>query len=108
MRLRAQPAPAAHDSEPEDPALLDGLRCGDFTALATAFDLWHRRVRVLARRLLAEDAAAEDVVQEVFAALPRAARRFDGRARLEGFVLGIAIKRIRRHRRAALRRRRAL
>lgn len=108
MQSRAQQAPAGSDSGPLDPALLDGLRRGELTALATAFDLWHRRVRVLARRLLGEDAAAEDVVQEVFAALPRAARRFDGRARLEEFVLGIAIKRIRRHRRAALRRRRAL
>jgi RNA polymerase sigma-70 factor (ECF subfamily) len=106
MRAGTQSAPTAGAAG--DAALLDGLRHGDLTALAAAFDLWHQRVRVLARRLLAEDAASEDVVQEVFAALPHASRRFDGRAPLESFVLGIAIKRIRRHRRAALRRRRAL
>jgi RNA polymerase sigma-70 factor, ECF subfamily len=35
-------------------------------------------------------------------------RRFRGDADLETFLLGIAVKRVRRHRRAALRRRRAL
>ncbi len=65
-------------------------------------------MRVLARRLLSDPAAAEDVVQDVFTALPRAVRRFRGEADLETFLLGIAVKGVRRHQRAALRRRRAL
>ncbi len=88
--------------------MLAGLRAGDLTMLAAAFDHWHQRVRVLARRLLSDDAAAEDVVQDVFTALPTATRGFRGEAGLETFVLGIAVKRVRRHRRAALRRQRAL
>ena len=91
-----------------DDALLLGLRAGDVTVLAVAFDRWHQRVRVLARRLLSDDAAAEDVVQDVFTVLPSAARSFRADAGLESFVLGIAVKRVRRHRRAALRRQRAL
>jgi RNA polymerase sigma-70 factor (ECF subfamily) len=88
--------------------LVDALADGDLAALAAAFDRWHQRVRVLARRLLSDPAAAEDVVQDVFTALPRAVRRFRGDADLETFLLGIAVKGVRRHRRAALRRRRAL
>jgi RNA polymerase sigma-70 factor (ECF subfamily) len=95
-------------SAPDDPSLVAALGAGDLAALATAFDRWHQRVRVLARRLLSDPAAAEDVVQDVFTALPRSARRFRGDAALETFLLGIAVKRVRHHRRAALRRRKAL
>jgi RNA polymerase sigma-70 factor (ECF subfamily) len=103
--LAALPAPDGADDEA---ALVDDLRRGDVDALARAFDRWHARVRVLARRLLSDAAAAEDVVQEVFATLPRAAGRFRGDADLAGFILGMAVKRARRHRRAAARRVRAL
>jgi RNA polymerase sigma-70 factor (ECF subfamily) len=99
--------PAAHPTAETDDAIVAGLRAGRLDALARAFDRWHQRVRVLARRLL-WDAAAEDVVQETFAALPRAVARFRGEVDLEAFVLGIAVKQARRHHRAAARRRRAL
>jgi RNA polymerase sigma factor (sigma-70 family) len=61
-------------------------------------------VRVLARRLLSDDAADEDVVQEAFTALPRAVRHFRGEVDLETFLLAIAVKRARHHQRAAARR----
>jgi RNA polymerase sigma-70 factor, ECF subfamily len=108
MFERAQQTTAGQAPNSGEGALLDGLREGDLAALASAFDRWHQRVRVLARRLLSDPAAAEDVVQDVFTALPRAARRFRGEADLETFLLGIAVKRVRHHRRAALRRRKAL
>ena len=86
-----------------------GLGADDPTAaLAEAYDRYHQRVRVLARRLLADDVAAEDVVQEVFVGLPRASRGYRGSADFESFVLGIAVKRARQHLRAVIRRRRAL
>ena len=100
--------PTAAAAAPDEPSLVAALGKGDLPALATAFDRWHQRVRVLARRLLSDPAAAEDVVQDVFTALPRAVRRFRGDADLETFLLGIAVKRVRHHRRAALRRRKAL
>jgi RNA polymerase sigma-70 factor (ECF subfamily) len=104
----AQTPPVAPSAPLADRELVEALGEGDLAALAAAFDRWHRRVRVLARRLLSDPAAAEDVVQDVFTALPRAVRRFRGDADLETFLLGIAVKRVRRHRRAALRRRKAL
>jgi RNA polymerase sigma-70 factor (ECF subfamily) len=89
-------------------ALAEGLRAGRIDALAAAFDRWHGRVRVLARRLLSDAASAEDVVQEVFASLLRAMRGFRGDADVETFILAIAVKRARHHLRAAVRRRRAM
>src|SRR5689334_6177839 len=70
--------PAPSDQARDEAALVEALRAGALDGLARAFDRWHQRVRVLARRLLSDDAAAEDVVQEVFAALPGAMRRFRG------------------------------
>ena len=92
----------------DESSVIAALRDGSLMALAVAFDRWNRRVRVLARRLLSDPAAAEDVVQEVFTSLPRAVRRFRGDASLETFLLGIAVKRVRQHRRAAQRRLRAV
>jgi RNA polymerase sigma-70 factor, ECF subfamily len=89
-------------------ALVDGLRAGRLDALATAFDRWHGRVRVLARRLLSDPASAEDVVQEVFASLIHAMRGFRGEVDVEAFILAIAVKRARHHQRSAVRRRRAM
>ncbi|HEX3906132.1 MAG TPA: RNA polymerase sigma factor [Polyangia bacterium] len=100
--------PVAADAAVDEALLVAALGGGDLAALATAFDRWHQRVRVLARRLLSDPAAAEDVVQDVFTALPRAVGRFRGEVDLETFLLGIAVKRVRRHRRAAQRRLRAL
>jgi len=93
---------------PEEHAIVEGLRAGRLDALAAAFDRWHGRVRVLARRLLSDPAAAEDVVQDVFAALTRAIRSFRAEVDVETFILAIAVKRARHHQRSAIRRRRAL
>jgi RNA polymerase sigma-70 factor, ECF subfamily len=102
------PEASADAQVAEEAAILDGLRRQDLGALARAFDRWHHRVRVLARRLLSDAAAAEDVVQETFTALPRAVRGFRGEVALETFLLAIAVKRARHHLRAAARRQRAL
>jgi len=109
LRISPRPsAPSVREPRADEAAILDGLRRRDLGALARAFDRWHHRVRVLARRLLSDAAAAEDVVQEAFTALPRAVRGFRGEVDLETFLLAIAVKRARHHRRAAARRQRAL
>jgi RNA polymerase sigma-70 factor (ECF subfamily) len=103
---RQEGVPADHADD--DAVLLAELRVGRLEAVARAYDRWHGRVRILARRLLSEEASSEDVVQEVFVSLPRAVRRFRGEVSLETFVLAITVKRARHHLRSAIRRRRAL
>jgi RNA polymerase sigma-70 factor (ECF subfamily) len=105
LRLVAA-TPVANDDL--EASVVAALREGHLDALADAYDQWHDHVRVLARRLLGDEAAAEDVVQEVFTALPSASRAFRGEVGLERFVLAITVKRAYLHRRAAGRRRRAL
>jgi RNA polymerase sigma-70 factor (ECF subfamily) len=97
-----------HEEGGDESAVIAAVRADRLDALARVFDRFHQRVRVLARRLLWDDAAAEDVVQEVFAALPRALRGFRGEAGLEAFLLSIAVRRSKHHQRWAARRRRAL
>jgi RNA polymerase sigma-70 factor (ECF subfamily) len=102
-RLTVLDAPAGTEDES---SLVEGLRRAELGAVGAAYDRWHQRIRTLAGRLLSDEAAAEDVVQEVFVALPRAVRGFRGDAPLETFLLAIAVKRARHHLRSVIRRRR--
>lgn len=85
--------------------IAERLRHGHVAALADAYDAHHVAVRAFARRLVGDDAAAEDLVQEAFLALPKAIDRFRGGASLRSFILGIAANHARHHVRAAARRR---
>jgi RNA polymerase sigma-70 factor (ECF subfamily) len=89
-------------------ALVADARRGSTRALAAIYDAHHSRVRQLARRLLGDDAAAEDLVQEIFELLPRALRLFRGGSALETFLFAMVVNRTRQHLRGAIRRRRAL
>jgi RNA polymerase sigma-70 factor, ECF subfamily len=85
---------------------IEQLRRGDPAAIAAAYDRHHVRLRAFARRLVGDDAVAEDLVQEVFVTLPSAARRLRAGASLESFLIAIAINHARHHLRTAARRRR--
>lgn len=88
--------------------LYERLSRGDVSAVAESYDRYHRTVRAFARRLVGNDEATEDLVQEVFISLPAAIRRFRGDASLKTFILSIAVNHSRHHVRAAARRRKAL
>jgi RNA polymerase sigma-70 factor, ECF subfamily len=85
--------------------------------MAAAFDLvpsiaelyreHHQHVRAFARRLLRDEASAEDLVQETFLALPSALRGYRGDSPLRSFVIGVAANHARHHVRSAVRRRSA-
>lgn len=94
--------------EQERDSLVDRLRRGERAALGEAYDAHHLAVRGLARRFVGHDGFAEDVVQEVFLALPRALAGFEGRSSLRTFVLGMVLNHARHHVRAAARRRNAV
>ena len=85
--------------------LLDGLRRGDPEAVATAYDEHHEAIRAFATRLVGDEALAEDLVHEVFVALPEVIHGFRGDSALRTFLIGIAVNHGRRHVRNAARRR---
>jgi RNA polymerase sigma-70 factor (ECF subfamily) len=92
----------------DDGALLTRLARAEAQAVAEAYDAHHSAVRAFARRLIGDASAAEDLVHEVFVALPRAMKKFRGQSSLRTFLVGIAVHRARHHVRAASRRRLAL
>ncbi len=87
--------------------ILARLRAGELAALGDAYDAHHEHVRAFARRLIGEEAAAEDLVQETFLALPRAVRGFRGDSTLRTYLMSIALQHARHFVRAAARRRAA-
>jgi RNA polymerase sigma-70 factor (ECF subfamily) len=99
--------PRAHTSTVED-RLVERIRRGDSAAVGEAYDQHHAALRRFARRLVGDDAAAEDLVHEVFVTLPQAAGRFQGASSLRTFLISIAVNHVRHHLRAAARRRAAM
>jgi len=81
---------------------------GDVDAVGEAYTLHHGAVRAFARRLVGDEAVAEDLVHEVFVTLPSAIRRFRNDSTLRTFLISIAVNHARHHVRAASRRRSAL
>jgi RNA polymerase sigma-70 factor, ECF subfamily len=88
--------------------LVPRLQRGDRNAVDEAYRLHHAAVRGLARRLLGDSTAAEDIVHETFVTLPRAIRKFRGESSFRSFLLGVAVNHARRHVRSVMRRRRAM
>jgi len=88
-----------------DATLLAGARGGNSAALGRIYELTQHRVRRFAWRLLGEEAAAEDLVQDVFVHLPGLLGRYRGDAPFEMFLLGVVSRRARRHLRTAIRKR---
>lgn len=92
---------------PEE-ALLTRLRQGDARAVGEVYDEHHEAVRAFAQRLVGDASIAEDLVHEVFVALPRLIKRFAGESSLRSFLTGVAINHARHYVRSASRRRAAV
>jgi RNA polymerase sigma-70 factor (ECF subfamily) len=84
------------------------LRQGETAAVGEAYDAHQAAVQAFARRLVGDAAAAQDLVHEVFVALPKAIHGFRGDARLRTFLLSMTVNHARHHLRAAARRRAAM
>jgi RNA polymerase sigma-70 factor (ECF subfamily) len=98
---------ATVEDSPEDD-LVGRLRAGDRDAVEQAYVAHHGVIRGFARRLVGDEAAAEDIVHETFVTLPRAIQRFRGDSPLRGFLIGVAANHSRRFIRSAIRRRKAM
>lgn len=89
----------------EDGRFLVRLQEGDLDAIAQVYDRYRLSVCTFASRLLGDDAAAEDLVHDVFVVLPRVVHRYDPDRSFKGFLLGIAANQARHQVRAVARRR---
>jgi len=94
--------------QPARDGLADRIAAGDVDAVAEAYEVHHAAVRGFARRLVGDEAVAEDLVHEVFVTLPRAIRGFRRDSTLRTFLVSIAVNHARHHVRAAGRRRAAM
>lgn len=101
-------APSAERGDDTPHALIVRLQEADASAITLVYQQHHVAVRAFAQRLIGDIEAAEDLVQDVFVALPRAVARFRGDSSLRTFLVSIAVNHAKNHVRAAARRRAAL
>jgi RNA polymerase sigma-70 factor, ECF subfamily len=73
-----------------DAALIARIADGDRQALRLLFARHQQKVHCFVLRLVANDATAEDIVNDVFLDLWRQAASFEGRARVSTWLLAIA------------------
>jgi RNA polymerase sigma-70 factor, ECF subfamily len=95
------------DSSDDVESLIARLERGDPNAVGEVYDRHHAAIRAFARRLVGDASASEDLVHDVFVALPRAVAGYRGDSSLRTFLIGIAVNHARHHVRAAARRRNA-
>jgi RNA polymerase sigma-70 factor (ECF subfamily) len=94
-------------SSDDSDSLVARLARGDANAVGEVYDQHHAAVRAFAKRLVGDASASEDLVHEVFVALPKAIAHYRGDSSLRTFLIGIAVNHARHHVRAAARRRNA-
>jgi RNA polymerase sigma-70 factor (ECF subfamily) len=76
--------------DPADAALVRRIRAGDRSAVDGLYDRFRRPAFALARRILADDALAEDVLQDVFVTVWRDPSAFDrSRGSFASWLLGL-------------------
>lgn len=75
--VRALPAPSSSDDD--EKALLPRVARGDVAALRVLYDAYAGRAMAIAMRVLRNETAAEDVIQETFLEVWRRAAEFDSR-----------------------------
>lgn len=99
-------APHSHSGQEQD--LILRLRRADPAAVDELYRMHHAMLRAFAQRLVGDEAAAEDLVHDVFVQLPGLMRKFRGQSSLRSFLVGVAANLGSRHVRAASRRRAAM
>jgi RNA polymerase sigma-70 factor, ECF subfamily len=99
---------ASEATEVAPRALVQRVHEGDASAITMVYRQHHIAVRAFAQRLVGDMEAAEDLVQDVFVALPKAIARFRNDCTLRTFLVSIAVNHAKNHVRSAARRRAAL
>jgi RNA polymerase sigma factor (sigma-70 family) len=89
MGAVSPPARPSQDA-PGDADVLQRIRAGDRSAVDDLYDRFRRPAFALARRILADDALAEDVLQEVFLSVWRDPAAYDrGRGSVAAWLLAV-------------------
>jgi RNA polymerase sigma-70 factor, ECF subfamily len=83
--------------------LVERLERADTIALTLLYKQHHEAVRAFARRLVGDAAIAEDLVHDVFLAVPAAFRRYRRDSGVRTFLISIAVNKAKHHVRAACR-----
>ncbi|MFO0611507.1 MAG: RNA polymerase sigma factor [Polyangiaceae bacterium] len=97
MRAPTQDPRARGQSDAE---LLVAIAKGDLGPLGVLFDRYHADVRQFLLRSAPRSADVDDLVQETFLTVARAAASYDGRDRAGPFIVGVAAQLLRRKRRS--------
>jgi RNA polymerase sigma factor (sigma-70 family) len=87
-------APDRPSTPPGDEALLAEFAAGDAAAFETLYTRHERPMFRFLRRSLGNDAAAQDLMQDVWLAVVRNAAAFEPRARFAAWLYGIARNRL--------------
>ena len=87
---------------------IEALRARDPGAIADLYRAQGNKVRAFATRMLGDPSLAEDVVHDVFVALPDALLGFRGDSQLSTFLIGITVNVCRRRLRSRVRGHRAV
>jgi RNA polymerase sigma-70 factor (ECF subfamily) len=90
-----QPGPA-----PSDPEIMRRLASGEIGALGELYDRYHEALRLFVARATSDAEDVEDLVHATFLAAAKAADRYDGRDSCRPWLVGIAVRLLRRRRRA--------
>lgn len=80
------------EPRPIDADLLNALRSGDVCALGTVYEVYAGMVYRVAWRFTGSKADAEDVLQDVFIALPESVGRLESVALFEGWLKRMAVR----------------
>ncbi len=76
-------------SDLSDDELMSMYRTGDVEAFETLFDRYHVSVYNVAWHMLRDPSGAEEIMQETFLVVSRAARRYEPRGRFRAWLMGI-------------------
>jgi RNA polymerase sigma-70 factor (ECF subfamily) len=87
-----------------DVELAARVASGDGEALRALYEAHHQPLRAFARRVLGDEAEAEDLVHDVFVSARDAIRGFGGRSSLRTYLMSVVVNHVRHRRRATARR----
>jgi len=100
-RTRANPTEAQRaPAEPSDAELMTRLAAGDIGALGSLYDRYHESIRRFVARSTGDAEDVDDLVHAAFLAAAGSAARYDGRAVCRAWLMGIAVRMVRRRRHA--------